>query len=36
MCDLWNEFELKKPPQLTVTVASKDAPSGKPCDTLIL
>nr|XP_036220449.1 uncharacterized protein LOC106625481 [Bactrocera oleae] len=35
MCDLWNEFELKKPPQLTVTVASKDAPSVRRLQTTI-
>ncbi|XP_011211041.2 uncharacterized protein LOC105231437 [Bactrocera dorsalis] len=29
MSDLWNEFELKKPPQLTVTVPNKNAPSAR-------
>lgn len=36
MCDLWNEFELKKPPQLTVIIPNKNVPSGKPYNSLII
>ncbi|XP_011184435.1 uncharacterized protein LOC105213379 [Zeugodacus cucurbitae] len=35
MCDLWNEFELKKPPQLTVTIPNKNAPNVRRLQTAI-